>query len=93
MASKVIAMFNHKGGVSKTTSAFNIGWNLANRKKRVLLVDGDSQCNLTGLILGDNFTDYYTNEETKKNNLYDGVQPAFAGGPNPITGLKCVQTE
>lgn len=93
MASKVIAMFNHKGGVSKTTSAFNIGWNLANRKKRVLLVDGDPQCNLTGLILGDNFTDYYTNEETKKNNLYDGVQPAFAGGPNPITGLKCVQTK
>lgn len=93
MASKVIAMFNHKGGVSKTTSAFNIGWNLANHDKRVLLVDGDPQCNLTGLILGENFEEYYTDVETKTNNLYDGVRPAFKGGPTPIEGLKCVQTK
>ncbi|MFR1670508.1 MAG: ParA family protein, partial [Parasutterella excrementihominis] len=49
---KVIGLFNHKGGVSKTTTAFNLGWSLANLNKKVLLVDLDSQCNLTGLILG-----------------------------------------
>lgn len=49
---KVIGLFNHKGGVSKTTTAFNLGWALANLNKKVLLVDLDSQCNLTGLILG-----------------------------------------
>lgn len=48
----VISLFNHKGGVSKTTTAFNLGWSLANEGKRVLLVDLDSQCNLTGLLLG-----------------------------------------
>ncbi|WP_162544041.1 AAA family ATPase, partial [Klebsiella pneumoniae] len=26
---KSICFFNHKGGVSKTTTAFNIGWGLA----------------------------------------------------------------
>lgn len=49
---KVIGLFNHKGGVSKTTTAFNLGWSLANLNKKVLLVDLDSQCNSTGLILG-----------------------------------------
>lgn len=49
---KSICFFNHKGGVSKTTTAFNIGWGLASAGKRVMLVDLDSQCNLTGMVLG-----------------------------------------
>jgi len=47
-----ICLFNHKGGVSKTTTTFNLGWSLAERGHRVLMVDLDSQCNLTGLVLG-----------------------------------------
>ncbi len=47
-----ISLFNHKGGVSKTTTAFNLGWMLANKGKRVLLADCDPQCNLTGMVLG-----------------------------------------
>jgi cellulose biosynthesis protein BcsQ len=47
-----ICLFNHKGGVSKTTTSFNLGWVLAELKKKVLIVDLDSQCNLTGLVLG-----------------------------------------
>ncbi len=47
-----ICLFNHKGGVSKTTTTFNLGWSLARHGKKVLLVDLDSQCNLTGLVLG-----------------------------------------
>ncbi|MGM7420785.1 ParA family protein [Cellulosimicrobium sp. CpK407] len=52
MAFKIISMFNHKGGVSKTTTTFNLAWMLANRGKRVLMVDADPQCNLTGVVLG-----------------------------------------
>ncbi|MCC8552694.1 ParA family protein, partial [Xanthomonas hortorum pv. gardneri] len=26
---KIISFFNHKGGVSKTTSTFHVGWKLA----------------------------------------------------------------
>ncbi|HIH9650972.1 TPA: ParA family protein, partial [Klebsiella pneumoniae] len=46
--SKRIVFFNHKGGVSKTTSVYNLGWMLANHN-RVLVVDGDPQCNLSSL--------------------------------------------
>lgn len=49
---KSIAFFNHKGGVSKTTTTFNLGWMLATLGKKVVMVDLDAQCNLTGLVLG-----------------------------------------
>ncbi len=48
----VISLFNHKGGVSKTTTVFNLGWMLSRKGKRVMLVDCDPQCNLTGMVLG-----------------------------------------
>ena len=35
---KQIALFNHKGGVGKTTTTFNLGWMLANKGKRSLLL-------------------------------------------------------
>lgn len=50
--SKVVSIFNHKGGVSKTTTTFNIGWMLAELGYKVILVDADPQCNLTGVTLG-----------------------------------------
>lgn len=49
---KIICLFNHKGGVSKTTTAFNLGWMMALKGKRVLLADFDPQCNLTGMVMG-----------------------------------------
>lgn len=49
---KIVTFFNHKGGVAKTTNAFNLGWKMAADGNRVLLVDADSQCNLTGLSMG-----------------------------------------
>ncbi len=88
MAIKIV-FFNHKGGVSKTTTAYNLGWMLGILDKRVLLVDADPQCNLTSLILGDDFDKYYTDVETKNHNIKDGVKVAFEGKPRPIEAVIC----
>jgi len=52
---KIITFFNHKGGVGKTTLAYNVAWGLSNVGKRVLMIDADSQCNLTEITVEDEF--------------------------------------
>lgn len=89
MDSKVIVLFNHKGGVSKTTTTYHVGWKLTEYGKKVLLVDGDPQCNLTSLLLGEYFDEYYTNSQTSKNNIKDAVKMAFEGKPRPICAIDC----
>lgn len=90
---KKIILFNHKGGVSKTTSTFHIGWMLANKGNKVLLVDADPQCNLTSIFLGDKFDEYYENVDTQLKNIKDGVSPAFDGMGRLIEAFDCPVAE
>lgn len=67
-----IAVCNQKGGVGKTTSCINIAGMLAkNYKKRVLLVDTDSQANLTKTMLAANIEAY--EKETGRNWFDDHI--------------------
>ena len=87
---KKIAMFNHKGGVSKTTTTFHLGWMLASKGLRVVLADADPQCNLTGLVLGDDengFEHWY--EEEKDRNIKAGLTPAFESLPRMMEPVDC----
>lgn len=86
---KIIELFNHKGGVSKTTTTFHLAWKLTQINKNVLVVDGDSQCNLTGMFLGERFDDYYVDEKTKFMNIKDATKMAFSGRPQPIEAIEC----
>lgn len=93
MSTRVL-LFNHKGGVGKTTSAYNIGWKLSQRGHRVLLVDGDSQVNLTARSLGNSFEEYYDESSpTRFHNIYDAVRPVFEGRPTPIEVFECPTAE
>ncbi len=92
---KTIALFNHKGGVSKTTTTFNLGWMLASKGKTVVLVDTDPQCNLTEMVLGytggTEFEQFY--EKEMKGNLKDGLAPVFECMPKLMPAVECVPVE
>ena len=47
---KTITVWNMKGGVGKSTLAFNIDAILARKEKKVLCLDTDPQCNLTSFF-------------------------------------------
>lgn len=51
---KVISVVNHKGGVGKTTTTLNLGKALVKLGHRVLLIDMDSQGNLSQALGYDN---------------------------------------
>lgn len=59
---KIITFFNHKGGVGKTTLVHNLGFMLADKGCKILLIDADPQMNLTAAIYGlSTSTESYSN--------------------------------
>lgn len=48
---KVIAIAQHKGGTGKTTTTLNLGYGLARKGYRVVMIDMDSQANLTESVV------------------------------------------
>jgi chromosome partitioning protein len=72
----VIAFFNHKGGVGKTTIVLNTALALKELGRSVLLVDADAQANLTGLALGE---DRYDQALKDDQTIWTMVSPLVTG--------------
>jgi len=87
---KTIALFNNKGGVSKTTTTFHLGWKLAEKGYKTLIVDTDPQCNLTGLCLntdkGNKLENFYIGNH---NNIKESLSPVFSGALSPLEPATC----
>ncbi|MFA6174765.1 MAG: ParA family protein [Kiritimatiellales bacterium] len=84
---KRISIFNHKGGVGKTTLTYNISSVLAEMKKNVLIVDSDPQCNLTAYVIDnevlDDLLDY--SDSPSGATVWSAVKPIVdATGPVKI---------
>lgn len=74
-----ITIYNHKGGVGKTTLAVNIAFALSSLGKSVLLVDSDPQCNLTSYLLSDDVVDDlldHSNDQGGKT-IWSAVKPVL----------------
>lgn len=54
---RTLTLFNHKGGVGKTTLTANLADAFADIGERVLLVDTDPQCNLSAFYLTEDYLD------------------------------------
>lgn len=77
-----LTLFNHKGGVGKTTLTVNLAYALAGMGKKVLLVDSDPQCNLTSYLIEANVVDKWLDEsESKKGNtIWSAIRPVIEAG-------------
>ena len=88
---KKIALFNHKGGVGKTTLTVNIADAFARANKRVLLVDADPQCNLTSFYLEEKDLEKLLEESDHNGGggtLWSAVKPVVEGRG----GIKSIKT-
>jgi cellulose biosynthesis protein BcsQ len=74
-----ITIYNHKGGVGKTTLSVNIAAALADLGKSVLLVDSDPQCNLTSYLISDDIVDdlLQNSEGPNGETIWTAVKPIF----------------
>lgn len=68
---KTIAFTNNKGGSGKTTTCANLGYSLSVMGKKVLLVDGDMQLNLSLSFFGEDEVLAFAAGEK---NLYNAVK-------------------
>lgn len=76
---KKLLFANNKGGVGKTTLAFNCAMFFAKQGYKTVLVDLDPQCNLSRLAMGDNQYEKTLFSSVEKD-IYDVLKGVVEGG-------------
>ena len=68
---KVICFANNKGGSGKSTTCANVGYGLTQLGKKVLLIDGDMQLNLSLSLFDEDKVLAFAQSDK---NLYEGIR-------------------
>src|SRR3954447_15967066 len=87
-----LVVFNHKGGVGKTTLTVNIAATMARMGMRVLLVDSDPQGNLTSYLVDETVVDDLLDRSDgpEGNTIWSALKPVAEGigEPKAVSALE-----
>ena len=87
-----IVVFNHKGGVGKTTLTVSTAAAIGALGKTVLLVDSDPQCNLTSYLVEEDVVDDMLDhsDDPDGKTLWSALKPVAdaSGGPKLIAPME-----
>jgi len=90
---KLVTMYNNKGGVSKTTTLFNLAVYLSQNKKKVLIADCDPQCNITELFFASDENADDPDKDLPGTSIYEAFRPRLAGEVSRIEPSKVTLVE
>lgn len=79
MSIPVIAFFNNKGGVGKTTMVYHLSWMMSDRGLRVIAADLDPQSNLTAAFLDENRLEKIITTQAEPKTVFGALQPLQRG--------------
>lgn len=79
MSVPVIAFFNNKGGVGKTSLVYHVAWMLADQGYRVVAADLDPQGNLSAAFLDDDRLEELWPESRQPPTIFGAVRPIQTG--------------
>ena len=79
MSTPVIAFFNNKGGVGKTSMVYHVSWMLADQGFRVIAADLDPQANLTAAFLDDDRLEEVMPPDDHPMTVFGAIQPLQRG--------------
>lgn len=80
MSTPVVAFFNNKGGVGKTSLVYHLGWMYAELDLTVVVADLDPQANLTAAFLEeDRLERLWSESAVKRATVFSCVEPLMTG--------------
>jgi chromosome partitioning protein len=75
----VIAFFNNKGGVGKTSLVYHLAWMFRDQRRRLLVADLDPQANLTAAFLDDERLEQLWPDRFHPTTIFGAVEPLLRG--------------
>ena len=79
MSAPIIAFFNNKGGVGKTSLVYHLSWMYADLGLNVLASDLDPQANLTASFLDDESLEEFWPDGEHSKTIYGSLEPILRG--------------
>ena len=79
MSAPIIAFFNNKGGVGKTSLVYHLSWMYADLGLKVLASDLDPQANLTASFLDEEKLEEFWPDGDHSRTIYGNIEPLLRG--------------